>query len=136
MKIPKSFEGHMVSMHLGRPLYTFDYGAHVKVGGQESFMLVPAMKEVTDAEGKKRAAPDMTEVIIGATIVEVTDDSVVFMLFVPDPDHKGGIVVRQVIPSALILNIIELFEYDAALPQMVRRQRAAAPEKPAPKIIL
>jgi len=134
MKVPKSFEGCMVSVQLGRPLYTFEYGAHVKARDKDLFMVVPVMKQAADKGGNARMVADASEVIIGAMVDEVTDDSVVLKLFVPDQDNKGGIVVRLVIPSALILNMIELFEYDAALPTMVRHQRT--PENPKSKIIL
>ena len=134
MKVPKSFEGCMVSMHLGRPVYAFEYGAHVKMLQREMLMATPVLKQVPGAEpgAPARIVPDLSEVIIGAYVTEVGEDSVTMKLFMPDADGKNGVMVRRCIPSALILNIEEVFEFEPDVPQMSKRQRAPAPRIIAP----
>ena len=112
MHVSKEFVGKVVSIQVGRPLYIIDYAAHFKFKDHVALAGEPVMK------GEQPVAMD---IIIGSEVVEVLDDNITLVLMTP-----GGNVVRKTIPTALILSIDEVVEFEAAnLPDVTKRVRQA-----------
>jgi len=126
MHVSKEFVGKLVSVQVGRPLYMIDYAAHFKFKDRTFLAGEPVMN------GEKPLAMD---IIIGSEVVEVLDDNITLKMMTP-----GGNVVRKTIPTALILSIDEVLEFESDnLPDVTKRVRQASPVPagaPASKIIL
>ena len=124
MKVPKSYEGKLVGIHLARPVYMFEYGVHVKMpSGVELLCPAPIMKEGSDLKPQ----PSLSEFLMGAHVVSVEDDSITVELFVPNNDGKVGCVMEKCIPSGLILSIDNVKTFESEMPQVTRQVRAPAP---------
>ena len=132
MKIPKSYEGKWVGLHLARPVYMFEYGAHVKWRDLDGLMPQLMMKPSGPPPGpgeEPKLAPAATDMIMGARVVTVTDDTIELLLYVPDADNQGGVLMRSMLPSALVIHVATVEEYDVSPPpEVVSKQRQPQPK--------
>ena len=133
MKVPANYVGKVVGIHLARPVYVFEYGAHARVGGEERALPVPLQmgRTIVDDDGQKqtKVEPATTDMLMGAVVREITDDAIEVDLFVAHRGPEGqelprGAVMRKRIPSSLIMSIDTVSDHDAEMP--VSRRRAAS----------
>lgn len=116
MKIPKSYEGQLVCIHLGAPVYMFEYGAHVTVGNAVLLMPAPIVREVQGKDGPVKSQA-MSNLLVGVRVEKVEDDSISVHLFVDHPkDPARCAVILKTIPSALVLSIDSVVSHDAEMP--------------------
>jgi hypothetical protein len=124
MKVPKEFEGKMVALQLARPVYMFEYGVHAKYQGKEYLVARPIVKEGPGGPDDPHAQAAMTDVLLSALVVQVTDDMVTVAIFDPDPSGDTGNEMHKTIPSALILSIDEVAGFEVAMPIGTAQRRA------------
>ena len=126
MRVSKEFVGKVVSIQVGRPLYIIDYAAHLKFANKPQTMIAgePVMK------GENPVAMD---ILIAVEVIEVLDDNLTVQMVTP-----GQNLVRKTIPTALILSIDEVVEFEAAnLPDVTKRVRQPTTgAAPTGKIVL
>lgn len=117
MKVSPSLVGRLVSIQLARDLYIIDYKAHVQTADKRSLLIgTPSM-----VKNQKDEVPVMMNILLGCDVLEVTEDSVKVALDI------NGNIVHNTIPSALILNIAEVVEFESeGRPIVTERRRAAA----------
>jgi len=130
MKVPKSYEGKVVAVHLAQPVYMFGYGAHVRIDGVEHVAAAPIMRQVpagNGIDGPPKQSPAMSNMLVGALVVGVEDDSVTFMLFDPDTSGHKGVTVHKTVPSALIASIDAVVGVDVPMPIPVPRSTLIVP---------
>jgi hypothetical protein len=124
MQVSEKFVGKVVTVQLGRPLYIIDYFAHVRYGGD----VTQIMGEVAMKGGQ----PLVMDVLIGARVMEVLADSIKVEMLSP-----GGHFVHKTVPSALILSIDEIVEFEPTdLPDVTTRVRQPEAQGPSKRIIL
>src|SRR5882757_7090820 len=119
MKVSPSLVGHLVSIQLARGLYIIDYKAHVQTAdGRQLLMGAPSMVQ---SEKSLVPVPVLMDVLLACDVLEVTEDSVKVAMDI------NGNIVHNTIPSALIVNLTEVVEFESAgSPTVTERRRAAA----------
>lgn len=121
MKIPKSYEGQLVCIHLGAPVYMFEYGAHMQLDGRELVTPAPVVRQVQGKEGAVQSQA-MSNLLIAVRVAEVADDSIAVDIFA---DHKGDpkrcSIIRKRVPSALVMSIDTVTAFDVEMPVPVQQ---------------
>lgn len=131
MKVPKSYEGRLVCAHLGAPVYMFEYGGSARLGGSEHLVASPLIKAVKTPDGDKQSQA-MSNLLVGALVKEVTDDSVLFELFDPQgPTGMSGTIMHKLVPSALILSLDLVAAANVSMPVFTQ----SAPANESSRII-
>lgn len=145
MKIPADYLNQVVAVQLGRPVCVYDYAAHIHLvnddgsKGEQQFMLKevvePAVEpvEAQRLHALQQPIPMRTaarDSITFAQVLAITEDSLTLRLFMPSEDNQGVRFIKKTIPSALVLSIDMVEQYEAPVPELVKMQRAPAPSKP------
>lgn len=131
MKVPKSYEGKLVCAHLGAPVYMFESAGSARIRGADHLVAGPLIKTVRTPDGDKQSQA-MSNLLVGALVKEVTDDSVLFELFDPQgPSGLSGSVMHKLVPSALILSLDSVAAVGAPMPAFV----LSAPSRDPARII-
>lgn len=147
MYVPDRFVGKMVAVQIVRPVYVFEYGAHVTYdhpNGEDQmvdgFVPMPILApEYLTAESKVEGkAPRMKPIerdLFPSVVITATDeDSITFEMLVPTGDGSVGVAVRKTVPSALLLSIDEVVGFEVPMPTVTRRERQQA--APGPTVTL
>ncbi len=143
MRIDPALVGHMIAVQFARPVYMYEYGAHVRLNGQskEHLMAQPIMTpDCTQEQAKAALAtgvmPPMKQmardVLVGVLVSAVTEDSVTFDCLTPAPDGQSMMMVRKTVPSTIVVSIDEVVDHDMPLPAATRQVRAPAAAPPVP----
>lgn len=142
MKVSPELVGKVVAIQLARPVYMFEYAAHVKWPGViegEQAMVHPMMLPPPDPPSGMTHASDaspkvsVSELLLGALVKEVGDTYIEVALYDISRDGQVCNVMLKTVPSALILSIDRMDGFEVPVPDVITRKRA---EAPAGKIIL
>ncbi len=145
MKVPEEYLGQLVAIQLARPVYIYDYAAHVRLlvrdkVNEEMIMLqhvmVPNVKDAQELAAlqlqnvpipMREATMDKLQAV---QVVAIADDSVTVEMMMPSQDGTTMRVVRKTIPSSLILSCDRMVEFDRTPPEVTQKSFAVAPDKP------
>ncbi len=128
MKVPQSLVGKHVALQFARPLYIYEYGAHVGGGLLPAPMLEPqsedevAMRAAQSALGRKPMKQVARDQAIGKLIAS-EDGAVTIELTVPrrlsdgNPDDSAVVLVHKTVPQEIILSCDAVVDVEAPVPQ-------------------
>lgn len=144
MKVPEEYIGQLVAIQLARPVYIYDYAAHVKLPMEaEQMMLqhvmVPACKpeEIAQLQLGNQPIP-MREATLdklqAVQVKRIEEDSVTVEMMMPSQDGTVMRVVRKTIPSSLILSIDRMVAFDRTPPEVTHKTFASAADAPRVKL--
>lgn len=124
MQISEKLVGKHVAVQFARPVYMFDYVAHVKdaLGGDVGLLVSPKMRErVVGAVPE----PSVLDFAI-CKVVEATDKYAVLQMFMPDDrDPRVGSYIHKQIDNAMILSCDYAIGTRAQAPQVTVFEHAA-----------
>ena len=123
MKVSPTLVGRVVSIQLARAIYIIDYKGHVKFAdGRERLIGAPAM-----SKNDKGSGPAVMDVLPGCDVIEVTEESITVSMDI------NGNVIHNTFPTALIVNIAEVMEFESEkIPTVTERIRAPKSQIIAP----
>lgn len=140
MKVPKSLEGRMVAVQLARPVYVFEYAAHIVLEGVSmlvpKMMLAPAvpLEEAQNLAINNRHVlmkPVMRDLLEIVQVKAVHDDCITVEMLVPLQNQDAYVsTVHKTIPSALIVSIDEVVQHEMPAPTLTQMVRQPAESKP------
>ena len=139
MKIPQSLVGKHVALQFARPLYIYEYGAHVAGGIMPAPMLEPqsddevAMRAARPVLGRTPMKQVARDQAIGKLIAS-EDGSLTIELVVPrrlsdgNIDDGAVVLVHKTVPCEIILSCDAVVDVEATLPQATVQLRSPQPK--------
>lgn len=141
MHIGEDLVGEYVALQFSRPIYVFEYGAHLREGGETKLVPAPTfepaplsveqmaqLKALRDA-GQNVPTPrriSARDMVMGK-LVDVYDDTVVIELAVARDDSQTVDLLRKHVSSDVIISCDLVKEVEAAPPVATIQKRAQAP---------
>jgi hypothetical protein len=121
MELSQELEGCVVTIQLARPLYIIDYAGHVQAPGDGQVTLALLGEPVLQGQGEQ-AKPLVMDLLLGVTVRQVHRDNLMVSMLTPG-NHWSQVTV----PSSLIMQVVEMKEFEPSdLPVVTRRVREPA----------
>ena len=135
MNLSKEWVGTYVAVQFARPLYMFEYGAHVKdVEGSTQLVPMPKHEPAMGPDGKPGARMVARDFAIG--LVTSVTDGLTLELTIPNESQQSVTLMLKTVAPELVMAIDIVFAHEAPVPQAVRHQRERVGGGTQSKIIL